>query len=132
MKKSTIRIYPTLLLLSMRDIQGFLLKSRATTGEGPSFVRPLGVPPLPPSRFSPATTGFRDHTPFTQSITTTTTTTTLMAVTSSATRGIFDPLIEAELCTDLAHVALDVTGLVGSCQSRWWWCPNDDDDGHLS
>lgn len=42
---------------------------------------------------------------------------TKTALSDTLTAGVFDPLIEAELCTTMAHVALDFTSIVSPSRS---------------
>ena len=95
MKKPTILCSTLLLLSTMGNTHGFLQKRRQ------SFVRT-----------APTSTSGSFQTESREGSTSTTT-----ALSDMVSTVAFDPLVEAELCTTMAHVALDFTSLASPSRS---------------
>jgi len=96
MKKPVILCSTLLLLSTMGNTHGFLQKRRQ------SFVRTSPSIPTVGSFGSES----REGVP-----------TTTTALSDMVSTGVFDPVIEAELCTTMAHFALDFTSLASPSRS---------------
>jgi len=106
MKKQTI-LCSTLIFLSMGETQAFLPRRREM-----SHIRTTSTAPLSPTVGSLWTARHS-----TSSLLPSCTQSTTTALNDMVGTGVFDPLIEAELCTTMAHVALDFTTLVSPSRS---------------
>jgi hypothetical protein len=100
-----------LLLLSTGNAHGFLHQNKQS-----SFIRtaPSNCGLLVANRFSSSSSRQHHHHHCTRN----TKKTALSYATGPFGGGVFDPLIEAELCTTMAHVTLDFTSLASQSSSR--------------